>query len=186
MDLHAGQVHGFFSIPVDHLTAIPIIANYIKTNFDCSSLVAVAADAGGASRAGKFAQYVDIPLAIIDKRRISDTEVKQGHVVGDVENQNVVIFEDEISTGTTLLSTEKTLRNAGASRIFAGAIHPVLCGPAKENLENAIIEQFIVTNTVDVPPEKNLDKITVLSVAPLFAEAIRRIHTGESVGSLFD
>jgi len=186
MDLHAGQVHGFFSIPVDHLTAIPIIANHVKLHFDRTSLVAVAADAGGATRAGRFAQYVDIPLAIIDKRRISDTEVKQGHVVGDVENKDVIIFEDEISTGTTLLSTEETLKNAGANHIFAGAIHPVLCGPAMENLDKSNIQQFIVTNTVEVPPEKRVEKIAVLSVAPLFAEAIRRIHTGESVGALFD
>ena len=186
MDLHAGQVHGFFSIPVDHLTAIPIIAKHFNTHFDCSSLVAVAADAGGAARAGRFAQYVDIPLAIIDKRRISDTEVKQGHVVGDVKNKDVVVFEDEISTGTTLLATEKTLEKAGVKSIFAGAIHPVLCGPAVENLENSIIDKFVVTNTVEVQPQKHLDKLTVLSVAPLFAEAIRRIHTGESVGALFD
>lgn len=185
MDLHADQVHGFFNIPVDHLTAIPTIADHFKSHFDLSRLIAVATDAGGAKRAGRFAELLNIPLAIIDKRRMSDTRVEQGHVVGDVEGRDAVIFEDEISTGGTLIATERTLRKAGIRKIHAGAVHPVLCGSATEDLQASDIESVVVANTVEMPAEKRLDKITVLTVAPLLAEAIRRINTGESVGALF-
>jgi len=186
MDLHAPQVHGFFSIPVDHLTAIPAIADYFRTNYDLSKAVAVATDAGGAKRVGRFASYLDIPMAIIDKRRIDDTNVKQGSMVGDVAGRDAIIFEDEISTGGTLLASVETLEQANANKILVGASHGVLCGPAIKNLEKSSITEIVVSNTVNVPPEKRLDKITVLSVASLLAEAIRRIHTGESVGALFE
>ena len=185
MDLHADQVHGFFGIPVDHLTAIPTIADHFKAHYDLSNLIAVATDAGGAKRAGRFAERLNIPLAIIDKRRVSDTQVEQGHVIGDVEGREVVIFEDEISTGGTLLASEETLREAGVAKIHAGAVHPVLCGPAVERLQSSGFESFVVTNTVHMPRPKRLDNISVLTVAPLLAEAIRRINSGESVGQLF-
>ena len=186
MDLHADQVHGFFSMPVDHLTAIPTIANHFRQHLDLSRLVAVATDAGGAKRAGRFSERLHIPLAIIDKRRVSDTKVKQGQVVGEVRDRDVVIFEDEISTGGTLISTVHTLKQAGARRIHAGAVHPVLCGPAIERLREAEIESIVVTNTVHLPPEKQLRKITLLTVAPLLSAAIERIHSGASVGALFE
>jgi ribose-phosphate pyrophosphokinase len=186
MDLHADQVHGFFNIPVDHLTAIPTIASHFRQHFDCSNMVAVATDAGGAKRAGKFSTQLNIPMAIIDKRRISDTKVKQGHVVGDVAGKDAVIFEDEISTGGTLMSTVKTLQEAGVASVHAGAVHPVLCGPAIERLSSSELNSLVVTNTVDLPASKLIDKMTVISVAPLLAEAIKRIHTGESVGELFN
>ncbi|MBU6951479.1 ribose-phosphate pyrophosphokinase [Hahella sp. HN01] len=185
MDLHADQVHGFFNIPVDHLTAVPLIADYFKANYDLSRMVAVATDAGGAKRAGRFSERLNIPLAIIDKRRVSDTQVKQGHVVGDVKDMDAVIFEDEISTGGTLMSTVKTLQQAGVRSIHVGAVHPVLCGPAITNLREASISSLVVTNTVYLPEQKQLEKITQLSVASLMAEAISRIHSGESVGALF-
>ncbi|MCK0506061.1 ribose-phosphate diphosphokinase [Aromatoleum anaerobium] len=185
MDLHADQVHGFFSVPVDHLTAIPTIAEHFRQHYDLSRMVAVATDAGGAKRVGRFSERLGIPMAIIDKRRVSDTDVKQGRVVGEVAGLDAVIFEDEISTGGTLLATIDTLRAAGARSIHAGAVHAVLCGPAIERLRNAPIESIVVTDTVHVPPAKRLDKITQLTVAPLFAAAIERIHTGESVGALF-
>ncbi|WLQ12333.1 ribose-phosphate pyrophosphokinase [Hahella aquimaris] len=185
MDLHADQVHGFFNIPVDHLTAVPLIADYFKANYDLSRMVAVATDAGGAKRAGRFSERLNIPLAIIDKRRVSDTQVKQGHVVGDVKDMDAVIFEDEISTGGTLMSTVKTLQQAGVRSIHVGAVHPVLCGPAITNLREADISSLVVTNTVYLPEHKQLEKITQLSVASLMAEAISRIHSGESVGALF-
>lgn len=185
MDLHAEQVHGFFGIPVDHLTAIPIVARHIETTCDMANAVVVATDAGGAKRAGKFAACLGLPLAIIDKRRVSDTQVQQGHVVGDVEGKDAVIFEDEIATGGTLMETARTLEKGGAGRIFAGATHGVLVGPAIDSLRDSPIESLTVTNTVKVGRKKRLEKITVLSVAPLMAEAIRRIHTGESVGALF-
>ena len=185
MDLHAEQVHGFFSIPVDHLTAIPIVAGHIANVCDLDNAVVVASDAGGAKRAGKFATRLGLPLAIIDKRRVSDTEVRQGHVVGDVRHKDAIIFEDEIATGGTLVETAQTLDSAGARRVHAGATHGVLVGEAIDRLRNAPIESLTVTNTVEVGSAKRLRKMTVLSVAPLMAEAIRRIHTGESVGALF-
>lgn len=186
MDLHADQVHGFFSVPVDHLTAIPTIAEHFRQRQDLSNMVAVATDAGGAKRVGRFSERLGIPMAIIDKRRVSDTDVKQGEVVGEVRGRDTVIFEDEISTGGTLLATINTLRAAGARSIHACAVHGVLCGPAIERLRDAPVDSIVVTNTVHVAPEKRLDKLTVLTVAPLFASAIERIHSGESVGALFE
>ncbi|MDR2690611.1 MAG: ribose-phosphate pyrophosphokinase, partial [Azoarcus sp.] len=181
MDLHADQVHGFFSVPVDHLTAIPAIADHFRTHYDLSNMVAVATDAGGAKRVGRFSERLGIPMAIIDKRRISDTTVKQGQVVGKVSERDTVIFEDEISTAGTLVSTIETLRAAGARSIHAGAVHGVLCGPAIERLRNAPIDSIVVTNTVHVADDKKFDKLTILTVAPLFAAAIERIHSGASV-----
>jgi ribose-phosphate pyrophosphokinase len=185
MDLHAAQVHGFFSVPVDHLTAIPTIADHFKKNYDLSHTVVVATDTGGVKRAGRFAQLLHVPMAFVDKRRINDTTVEQGFVVGDVRNRDAIIFEDEISTGTTLITTVKTLREAGVRKVYAGATHPVFCANAIKNLNSVPIEVVVVSNTIAVPAEKHTDKIEVLSVAPLLAEAIRRIHTGESVGALF-
>ncbi|MDT3670556.1 MAG: ribose-phosphate pyrophosphokinase [Aromatoleum sp.] len=186
MDLHADQVHGFFSIPVDHLTAVPTIAEHFRQKHDLSRMVAVATDAGGAKRVGRFSERLGIPMAIIDKRRVSDTDVKQGRVVGEVAGRDAVIFEDEISTGGTLLATIDTLRAAGVRSIHAGAAHGVLCGPAIDRLRDAPIESIVVTNTVHMPPRKHLPKITQLTVAPLFAATIERIHSGESVGALFE
>lgn len=185
MDLHSDSVHGFFSIPVDHLTAIPIIAEYIQQNMDLSSAVAVATDAGGAKRVGRFVHYLDIPMAIIDKRRINDVNVHQGLVVGDVKGCDAIIFDDEISTGGTLAATSKTLAEAGVRKMIMGVTHPVLCGDALKNIARSKLNSVIVTNTIHLDEEKKFNHLKVLSVAPLFAEAIKRIHTGESVGALF-
>lgn len=185
VDLHAPQVHGFFSIPVDHLTAIPIMTDYIGKTYDLANSVVVAADAGGAKRAGRVAARLKLPMAIIDKRRVGDQDVHQGFVVGEVKGKNALIFEDEIATGSTMLTTIETLREAGAERIIAAATHAVMTGDAVNNLAHSALEQLIITNTCHVEPEKRFDKLTVLSVAPLLAEAVRRIHTGESVGVLF-
>jgi ribose-phosphate pyrophosphokinase len=185
MDLHAPQVHGFFSIPVDHLTATPIITQYINDKYGLDSAVVVAADAGGAKRVGRIAEHLHLPMAIIDKRRKGDQNVQQGFVVGEVKDKTALVFEDEIATGSTMITTVHTLLEAGASRVIAGATHPILCGPAVHNLQIAELEELIVTNTCHVVPDKCFDKLTVLSVAPLLAEAIRRIHSGESVGALF-
>ena len=185
MDLHADQVHGFFSVPVDHMTAIPTIAEHFRQHYDLSNMVAVATDAGGAKRVGRFSERLGIPMAIIDKRRVSDTLVRQGQVVGEVRDRDAVIFEDEISTGGTLLATIDTLRAAGVRSVHAGAVHGVLCGPAVERLRAAPIESIVVTDTVAIPSEKHFDKLTTLTVAPLLAAAIERIHSGGSVGELF-
>lgn len=186
MDLHSEAVHGFFSVPVDHLTAIPYFADHFRERLDLANVVVVATDAGGAKRAGRFASRMHLPMAIIDKRRMADTEVVQGLVVGDVKGRDAIIFEDEISTGGTLVASVKTLTAAGVKSVHVGATHGVLCGPAVDRLKDSSIESVVVTDTVHLPREKQVDKIFTLSVAPLFAEAIRRIHTGESVGALFD
>ena len=186
MDLHADQVHGFFSVPVDHLTAVSMIAEHFRNRYDLSNMVAVATDAGGAKRTGRFSEKLGIPMAIIDKRRVSDPAVKQGHVVGEVAGRDVVIFEDEIATAGTLVSSVATLKAAGARSVHAAATHGVLCGPAIERLHDAAIDSIVVTNTVNLPAEKRLDKLTVLNVAQLFAAAIERIHSGQSVGVLFE
>jgi len=185
MDLHADSVHGFFSVPVDHLTAIPLLCDYFKQRLDPGRTVVVATDAGGAKRAGRFARLLEAPLAIIDKRRLGDTDVTQGLVVGDVRGRDAIVIDDEISTGSTMGTTVETLYAAGARSIYIGVTHPVLCGPSIDNLRGLTIEQIVVTNTVSVPEEKQLNSLTVLSVAGLFAETIMRIHTGESVGALF-
>jgi ribose-phosphate pyrophosphokinase len=184
MDLHADQVHGFFSVPVDHLTAIPTIADHYRERLDLTRCVAVATDAGGTKRVQQFAQRLDIPMAFIEKRRLRES-VTQGLVVGEVADRDAIIFEDEIAAGSTMVSTVKTLAEAGARSIYAGATHAVLCGPAVERLRGADLRSLAVTNTVDIPAEKRIEKLNVLSVASLFAEAIKRIHTGESVGALF-
>ncbi len=185
MDLHADSVHGFFSMPVDHLTAIPTICDYFADNLDLSKVVAVATDAGGAKRVGRFANYLNISMAIIDKRRISDSDVTQGLVVGDVIGKDAIVFDDEISTGGTLVATVQTLEKAGVNKIYVGATHGVLCGKAVENLKSSGISQIVVSNTVHIPKDKEFSKLKVLSMASLFSQAILRIHTGESVSALF-
>jgi ribose-phosphate pyrophosphokinase len=185
MDLHADSVHGFFSMPVDHLTAVPTICNYFLNKLDISKTVVVATDAGGAKRAGRFASKLNAPMAIIDKRRISDTNVEQGLVVGDVKMKDAIVFDDEISTGSTIAATVKTLEKAGVNQIYVGATHPVFCGNAVANLKNSSIAEIVVTNTVHLPKVKQFSLLKTLSVAPLFAQAIERIHTGESVSALF-
>jgi ribose-phosphate pyrophosphokinase len=186
MDLHSDAVHGFFSMPVDHLTAVPLIAAHLKQNMDLSRAVAVATDAGGAKRVGKFAAHLDVPMAIIDKRRLGDDQVEQGLVVGDVKGKDAIIFDDEISTGSTVAATARTLIHAGVDSMVMGATHPVLCGNAPANLAASKVDKFVVTNTVHVGEGKQMERLDVISVAPLMAEAIKRIHSGESVGALFD
>ncbi len=185
MDLHADSVHGFFSMPVDHLTAIPIICDYFACSLDLSQVVAVATDAGGAKRVGRFAKRLDISMAFIDKRRISDSDVKQGLVVGNVEGKDAIVFDDEISTGSTLVATVRTLEKAGVKKIYVGATHPVLCGNAVANLKAAGVAEIVVSNTVHISEDKLFSKLKVLSMASLFSRAILRIHTGESVSALF-
>jgi ribose-phosphate pyrophosphokinase len=185
MDLHADSVHGFFSMPVDHLTAIPTICDYFACRLDLSQVVAVATDAGGAKRVGRFANRLDIPMAFIDKRRISDSDVEQGLVVGKVEGKDAIVFDDEISTGSTLITTIRTLKKEGVEKIYVGATHPVLCGNAVANLKTADVTEIVVSNTVHISEDKLFPKLKVLSMASLFSQAILRIHTGESVSVLF-
>jgi ribose-phosphate pyrophosphokinase len=184
MTLHSPQVHGFFSVPLDHLTPVPVMTAYLE-KLGLEDCVAVAPDAGSAKRAGTYAERLNIPMAFIDKRRISDTAVRHTAVVGDVAGKTAIIFDDEIATATSLVSTAEAVERAGAKAVYAAASHGVFCGPAIPRIKASNLRQVVVTNTVALPPEKRLDRIVTLSVAPLFAEAIKRIHVGESVGALF-
>lgn len=185
MNLHSFQIQGFFRIPCDHLLATPTMVDYFK-NTDLTDTIVVAPDAGGAKRAEKYARLLDLPLAIIDKRRTGNKDqavVK--HVIGDVTGKRAIIMDDEISTGGSLLNTVKVLEEHKCKEIRAGAIHPVLCGEAIPRIKESSLSEVVVTNTLPVTPDKRLDKIKVLSVAKMFASAIRRIHNGESVSVLF-
>lgn len=186
MDLHAPQIQGFFKIPVDQLTASPIVSSYLSENFDLREAVIVATDAGGAKDAGKFAAKLKLDLAIIDKRRYADDEnARAEHLIGSVEGRTAVLIDDEIASGGTLIQAIEFLHRAGAKRIVAGATHPVLTGRAAANLEASHAERIVVTDTIPIPLDKRVSKLLALPVAPLFADAIRRIHDGASVSALF-
>jgi ribose-phosphate pyrophosphokinase len=185
MDLHSPQIQGFFSIPVDNLMAAPVLANFLK-GLDLENLTVVSPDAGGVGRARVFAKRMDAKLAIIDKRRPAPNVAQVLNVIGEVRDQNVVIFDDMVDTaGTLVLSVEALVRD-GARRIFSACTHAVLSGHAIEKLESSALERIYVTNTIPLTKKaKACSKIQILSVAELFGEAIRRINEGSSVSSLF-
>lgn len=185
MDLHAGQIQGYFDTPVDHLWGVPIMAEYFKDIITRETVV-VSPDLGGVTRARNFANLLDLPIAIIEKRRPKANVSEVMNVIGDIEGKNVVIIDDIIDTAGTMSEAAKVLKNFGALKVYACATHPVLSGPAVERIENSEIEKFIITDTIPLPEEKKIDKIEVVSVAPIFAEAIRRIYENASVSELFD
>ncbi len=185
MDLHAGQIQGFFNIPVDELTALSILARYFLERGD--GQVVVAPDLGAAKRARNFAQMLNAPLAVMEKRRLgNDERAEVMHIIGEVKGLRAVVVDDEIDTAGTLLETMKALLEAGVREVAACCTHPVLSGSAVQRLDEAPIKELVFTDTIPLPPEKRLPNITVLSVAPLLGEAIHRIHTGQSVGALFN
>jgi ribose-phosphate pyrophosphokinase len=184
MDLHAGQIQGFFDIPVDHLFAAPVLIEFLKKKH-IPDLTVVSPDAGGVERARAFAKRLNAELAIVDKRRTKPNEAEILHVIGKVSGRNVIICDDMIDTAGTLVNTAKALRKKKAKRIFACATHGVLSGPAMERLKNSPIEQIILTNTVPIAKEKILPNMTVLSVADLLGKAIQSIHEETSVSNLF-
>ncbi|MFN3476372.1 MAG: ribose-phosphate diphosphokinase [Candidatus Methylomirabilales bacterium] len=184
MDLHAGQIQGFFNIPVDHLYATPVQLEYFKERAWYNETVVVSPDAGGVERARVFAKRLGTSLAVIDKRRVGPDEAKVMHLVGDVEGKDVIIIDDIVDTAGTLIQAAEALKKRGARRIYASCTHPVLSGPAIERIEASPIEELVVTNTIPLG-EKFSKKLTVLSVAPLLGKAICRIQGGESVSSLF-
>jgi ribose-phosphate pyrophosphokinase len=187
MTLHSEQVQGFFRCQADHLSATPILCDYFSS-LNLENCVALATDAGSARRAGSYATRLNIPLAFIDKRRVSDTEVEVRAVVGEVEGKTILLFDDEIATGGSLLEAVKALEKLGVGfeGFYVGATHGVLTADAVTRLAASRIKQVVITNTVPLPEEKCGEKIVQLSVAPLFGEAIRRIHTGESVSEIFE
>ena len=184
MDLHQGQIQGFFSIPVDELTAVNILAAHVRAK-QLEDLVVVT-DLGFAKRARAFAELLDAPLAIVEKRRIGNLDrAELMNVIGEVRGRRAIIVDDEINTGGTLIETVEALERDGVQEIYACATHGVFSAPAMERIEASSLREVIVTDTIPLPPDANRERITVLSVAPLFGEAIKRIHRGESVGALF-
>lgn len=186
MDLHAGQMMGFFDIPVDNLYALPIMVPYLKSKYGSSGVTIVSPDVGGLERARFLATRLDnAPLAVIDKRRGGPNKVDSMNVVGEVEGDICVIVDDIADTGGTLLKAAETLLKAGAKRVVACCVHGVFSGDARKRLNESMIEEVIVSDTIAHEKGASGDKVTVLSVAPLFAEAIRRIHSDDSISSLF-
>ena len=186
MDLHATQIQGFFDIPVDHLEGVPLIANYIKElDIDTEELVAVSPDIGGVKRARNFAEKLHIPLAIVDKRRPKPNVSEVMNVIGDIKGKTVVMIDDMIDTAGSIVNAAEALMKMGAKEVYASCTHPVLSGPAIERIENSCIKQLVVLDTIALPEEKRIDKIKVLSVAPIFAEAIRRIYEDLPVSIIF-
>ncbi len=185
MDLHSPQIQGFFSVPMDNLTSMPVLARHIN-GLGLENLTIVSPDAGGVGRARVFARRLQVGLAIIDKRRPAPNVAQVLHVIGDVQGRDVVIFDDMVDTAGTLVLSTEALRNEGARRILAACTHPVLSGQAISKIETSPLEKVIVTNTIPLNAEaQDCGKIVVLSVAELFGEAIRRINEGSSVSSLF-
>ena len=184
MDLHAGQIQGFFNIPVDHLFAAPVLVRYLQ-KLRIPDLTIVSPDAGGVERARAFAKRLNAELAVVDKRRVGPNEAEVMNIIGQVCGRNVVVCDDMIDTAGTLVSTTHALRKKRAQRIIACATHGVLSGPAIERITQAQLDEIILTNTVPVDQLKRLPNMTFLSVAGLLAEAIRSIHEETSVSNLF-
>ncbi len=187
IDLHAGQLQGFFDIPVDHLHATPVFLDYFNNLEDTknkSQVVVVSPDAGGVERARAFAKRLDTSLAIVDKRRPSPNQAEIMNIIGDVKDKVAIIFDDIIDTGGTLIKVADRLYKEGAKKIYAACTHPVLSSGAEKKLLNSPLEKLVVTNTIPLGEKKN-EKIEVLSVAKLLAEAIKRIYLNSSVSELF-
>ncbi len=185
VDLHAGQIQGFFNIPVDHLYASPVLADYVRSrNF--KDLVIVSPDAGGVERARSFAKRLQCSLAIIDKRRERANVSQVMNVIGDVNGRDALILDDMIDTAGTTTQAAEALRGKGANKVLAASTHAVLSGPAIDRINASVIEEIIVVNTMPLDSKKEkCKKLTVLSIAPLLAEAIKRIHEESSISSLF-
>ena len=184
MDLHAGQIQGFFNIPVDHLYAAPVMLDHIRNHYG-EEIVFVSPDAGGVERARAFAKRLHAGLAIIDKRRTGPNESQVMRIIGEVEGKTTVLLDDMVDTAGTMVQAAAALSANGAKRVYACATHPVLSGPAIERLEKSSIEEMVVTNTIPLGGKSACSRIRVLSVAGLLGEAIKRIHSNDSVSSLF-
>ena len=186
VDLHAGQVQGFFKVPVDELTAMPKLVEYFQDK-SVENCVVVATDIGISKKARYFANWINVPLAIVEKRRMGNNDKVQSlNVIGDVASKNIILFDDEISSGGTMIAAAEAIHKAGAKDIYAVATHGVLPGDSANKLvKNSYIKEFVVTDSVPIDSNKQHEKIKIISIAPLLGEAIRRIHEGKSVGQLF-
>ena len=189
MDLHAGQIQGFFDIPVDHLGSASIIAKNInekKAKSDMGDIVVVSPDLGGVTRARDLADRVNAPIAIIEKRRPRPGVAEVMNVIGDIKGKTCILVDDIVDTAGSLCGGAKALKEMGAAKVYAACAHAVLTDPAVDRIKNSVISELIITNTIPLPDEKHIDKIKVLSVAPLLGEAIMRIFHDVSVSRLFD
>jgi ribose-phosphate pyrophosphokinase len=186
VDLHAGQIQGFFSIPFDHLYAMPAFLDYLRARYPTEKPVFVSPDAGGVERTRAYAKRLDVDLAIVDKRRERANVSEVMNVIGDIEDRDCVILDDMIDTAGTLTNAAQALKNKGARSVSAAATHAVLSGPAVERIANSVLEEVVVSDTIPLSPAAQaMGKIKVLGVARLLGEAIKRIHNGDSVSSLF-
>ncbi|EGD48395.1 ribose-phosphate pyrophosphokinase [Ruminiclostridium papyrosolvens DSM 2782] len=186
MDLHAPQIQGFFDIPVDHLLGLPIIAEYFKEKFDTmEDVVVVSPDVGSVTRSRKVAERLDCPLAIIDKRRPKANVSEVMNIIGDIRNKKVILVDDMIDTGGTIVNGANALIEAGAKEVYASCTHGVLSGPAIKRISESAIKELVTLNTITLSEEKKIDKIKSLSVAGVFAEAIERIYGDISISTLF-
>ncbi|HOK62682.1 MAG TPA: ribose-phosphate pyrophosphokinase [Soehngenia sp.] len=185
MDLHAGQIQGYFDIPVDHLSGIPLLANYFKNIIDEDTVI-VSPDLGGVTRSRTFANILDLPIAIIEKRRPKANVSEVMNVIGDIEGKNVILVDDIADTAGTVVKAASVLKNFGAKKVYGCATHGVLSGPAIERIQDSVMEKFVITDTIPLPELARIDKIDIVSVAPLFAEAIKRINSNQSVSIIFN
>ncbi len=186
IDMHAGQIQGFFNIPVDELTALYTLSRYFKESRDVSEVTVLATDVGGAKRARNIARQLGAPLAIVDKERMgNEDKVSALTLIGEVAGRDVIIADDEIDTGGTILAAAGIAFERGAKSVIASCVHPILSGRAVERICDSPIQELVVTDTIPLAPGKQHAKITTLTVAPMIGEAITRIHTGQSVGALF-
>ena len=186
LDLHAAQIQGFFDIPVDHLLGAPLLANYfLENNFKDKDIVVVSPDHGGVTRARKLAEFLHAPIAIIDKRRPKANVAEVMNIIGDVKGKVAVLIDDMIDTAGTITLAAQALQDAGALEVYACCTHPVLSGPALDRLNDSVIKEVVVTDSIQVPEEKTGGKIVQVSVDQLMAEAIKRIHENRSVSPLF-
>jgi ribose-phosphate pyrophosphokinase len=186
IDLHAAQIQGFFNIPVDELTALFILSDYWKGKA-LDNLVVVATDIGISAHARDMAAKLNAPLAIIEKRRIGNVDITETlNIIGEVEGMRALTIDDEIDTAGSLIGVVNTLLEHGATEVYASCTHPIFSGPAIERIAKSPIKEVVVTDTIPLDKKKRLDKITVLPIAPLLGEAIHRIHTGLSIGAMFE
>ena len=185
MDLHAAQIQGYFNIPVDHLLGMPILIKHFR-EMHLDDLVVVSPDHGSVTRARNMAQPLEAPIAIVDKRRPKANVSEVMNIIGDIKDKNVILVDDMIDTAGTITNAANALKEMGAKDVYACATHPVLSGPAIERIEASAIKELVLLNTLPIPEEKKIDKIKLLSVAPLFGEAMIRIFTNDSISRLFD
>ena len=184
MDLHANQIQGYFDIPVDHLIGMPILAKYFKEK-NLDDVVVVSPDHGSVTRARNMAEYLDCPIAIVDKRRPEPNKSEIMNIIGNIDGKNCIILDDMIDTAGTICNAAAAIKDLGAKEVYSCATHAVLSGPAIKRLEESVIKEVVLLDTIPIDKDKMIDKFTTLSVAPIFAEAMTRIFTNGSVSKLF-